>query len=179
MANDSRERRSGALVILCEFLDHWITRLIGMMLGFVVLVMLLAVWTRYVMNDPVAWTEQLSRILFVWMTFLGAAVLYRRSQHIAIDFFTNLMPDRLARIIRFVNEAAMLVLFLVLLVYGAGLVRSTLSQTYGALDVSPAVFYAAAPVSAGLMLLFWLEHLLQELRSKGACDSSHQTGSAL
>ena len=179
MASESRERRFGALVILCDFLDRLITRIVGTTLGLVVLVMLLAVWTRYVMNDPVSWTEQLSRILFVWMTFLGAAVLYRRAQHIAIDYFTTLMPDRLARILRFTNEVAMLLLFLILLVYGAGLVRSTISQTYGALDISPAVFYASAPVSAALMIIFWLENLFQELHSKGSRNPVHETRSAL
>lgn len=179
MAKESSQRRSSAFVTLCEILDRFITRLIGMTLGLIVLVMLLAVWSRYVMNDPISWTEQLSRILFVWVTFLGTAVLYRQIQHISIDYFTSLMPSRLARIIRLMNEAAMFLLFLVLLVYGARLVRSTLSQTYGALDISPAVFYAAAPVSAGLMLLFWLEHLLDEIRSKAPRHPVHQTGSTL
>ena len=124
-------------------------RLIALVLGIIVIIMLLAIWSRYVMQAPFGWTEQLSRMLFVWITFLGAAVLYRRNGHIAIDFFQTLLPPAAARGVRILNQVLMLGLFLVLLIYGA-------------LNITPSVYYVSAPVSAALMILFWLEHIVKE-----------------
>lgn len=42
------------------------------------------IW-RYVFNDPLIWSEELSRYLFVWIGYLGAWVAWRRRQHIALD----------------------------------------------------------------------------------------------
>ena len=137
-------------------------RLIALVLGIIVIIMLLAIWSRYVMQAPFGWTEQLSRMLFVWITFLGAAVLYRRNGHIAIDFFQTLLPPAAARGVRILNQVLMLGLFLVLLIYGARLSWTNLGQTFGALNITPSVYYVSAPVSAALMILFWLEHIVKE-----------------
>ncbi len=139
------------------FLDRWIVRLIGCVLAVIVAIMLIAVWTRYVDNDPVAWSEQLSRILFVWITFLGAAVLYRRGVHLAVTFFLDLLPARLRWWVRLVNELSLVGLFAILLVFGFRLAWSNIGQTFGALDITPSSFYFAAPASAALMLFFSLE----------------------
>lgn len=140
------------------FADRWLVRLLGCVLAVIVGIMLLAVWTRYVDNDPVAWSEQLSRILFVWITFLGAAVLYRRGYHLAVTYFLDLLPPPLRWWVRLVNQLSLVALFAILLVYGSELAWNNLGQTFGALDITPSSFYFAAPVSAALMLFFSLEH---------------------
>ncbi|WP_340107385.1 TRAP transporter small permease [Pikeienuella sp. HZG-20] len=171
----SAQKSRSAPVRALDLVEKAVALLVGLLLAGIVFIMLLAIWSRYIENDSLAWTEQVSRILFVWITFLGAAVLYRRGAHIAIDFFLDLMPRRLAAIVRAANETMMLGLFLVLLIYGAKLSISNLGQTYGALDVSPSTHYFAAPVSAALMILFWLERAaigLERARRPGAREDS-------
>ena len=149
-----------SLVAVCEFTERAVRLVLALLILLVVVITLLAVFTRYVLNDPLAWTEQVSRILFVWMTFLGTAVLYRRRLHITIDFVLYALPPALRRPIAVVNELLMLLLFGVLLVFGLRLALDTVGQTFGALDISPSTFYFAAPVAAALLILYWLEHLL-------------------
>ncbi|WP_366554580.1 TRAP transporter small permease [Aquibaculum sediminis] len=157
-----RDRNAAsALARFCSASEAVSVRLLGLLLAGMVLIMLVAVWTRYVANAPLVWTEQVNRILFVWTTFLGAAVLYRRSGHIAIDFFVELLPPALRRTVQALNALLLLVLFLVLLVYGWNLAWANLSQTFGALDISPSTFYFAAPVSAALMLVYWIERAIE------------------
>ena len=149
-----------AFSALCDGITWLVANLLGLLIGAIVLITLAAVWWRYVIEDPLSWTEQLSRILFVWVTFLGAAVLYREKSHITIDMFQQMMPPPLKALMVWLIELAMLLFIVVLFVYGLKLSLDTLTQTFGALDISPASFYFAAPVSAAMMFLFFIERLV-------------------
>lgn len=149
-----------AITAICDALVRLVGNLLGLLIGAIVAITLIAVWWRYVVNDPISWTEQVSRILFVWVTFLGGAVLYREKSHITIDMFLEMMPQRLKALTVWFIELGMLLFIVVLFTYGLKLSLDTLSQTFGALDISPATFYFAAPVSAAMMMLFFVERLV-------------------
>ena len=78
--------------------------LIGLFIAAIVLITLVSVWYRYVLDNPLSWTEQICGILFVWITFLGSAVLYRRVLHIAIDMLLVLMPASARVFFYWINE---------------------------------------------------------------------------
>ena len=70
---------------------------LGLCVAAIVLITLASVWWRYVINAPIAWIEQVSNILFIWITFIGAAVLYRQKLHIGVDMFIGMLTRRLGR----------------------------------------------------------------------------------
>ena len=143
----------------CDLIAWAAKVFIGALVGAIVAITLAAVWWRYVLNAPLAWPEQVSRILFVWITFVGAAVLYRERLHVAIDMFMAPLPRAARRAVGWVIELLILAFNFVLLLYGLKLSVDTLDQTFGALDITPASFYVAAPVAAGMMILYFLERI--------------------
>lgn len=54
-------------------------------------------FTRYVMNDSAAWTEEIARYLLIATVFVGAAIGVAKNNHIQVDFFYRFMPTWLAR----------------------------------------------------------------------------------
>ena len=138
--------------------------LIGALIGAIVVITLAAVWWRYILNAPLAWPEQISRIFFVWVTFVGAAILYREKLHVAIDMFVIMLPKSIQRLAGWLIDALVFAFNVIFFIYGLRLSLDNLGQTYGALDISPASFYFAAPVSAGMMILYFLEELINPAR---------------
>jgi TRAP-type C4-dicarboxylate transport system permease small subunit len=55
-------------------------------------------FTRYVMNDSAAWTEEIARYLLIAVVFTGATIGVVKNNHIQVDFFYKFMPSSLARI---------------------------------------------------------------------------------
>ena len=49
-------------------------------------------FTRYVMNDSAAWTEEIARYLLISTVFVGAAIGVAKNNHIQVDFFYRFMP---------------------------------------------------------------------------------------
>lgn len=58
------------------------------------------------------WSEELSRYLLVWTTFLGATMAYRHGVHIAVTFLVNSLPALLDRMVRIVGILASLFFWL-------------------------------------------------------------------
>ena len=54
-------------------------------------------FTRYVLNDSAAWTEEIARYLLIGVVFIGACIGVAKNNHIQVDFFYKFMPPRMAR----------------------------------------------------------------------------------
>lgn len=61
------------------------------------------------------WTEELARILFVWIVFLGAGTLVQDNQHIRISILTDRLPSAVSRFIRIVSNLLILIFCMVFL----------------------------------------------------------------
>lgn len=54
-------------------------------------------FTRYVLGDSAAWTEEIARYLLIIVTFLGASMAVRRNTHIQVEFVYRYLPAAAAR----------------------------------------------------------------------------------
>jgi TRAP-type C4-dicarboxylate transport system permease small subunit len=54
-------------------------------------------FTRYVLNDSAAWTEEIARYLLICTVFVAIAAAVRLSRHIHVDFLYRLLPKPLCR----------------------------------------------------------------------------------
>jgi len=57
-------------------------------------VMLLQIFMRRIINRPFVWAEDLVVLLFVWLTYLGAAILYSKGKLITVDLFVMALPKK-------------------------------------------------------------------------------------
>ena len=82
-------------------------------IALMVLAILIQVFFRYVLSNPLAWPEEAARFLMLWMTGLVAPTAYRRGGFVAIDLISEAMPKAAAHIL---NLALLLVSLMVLAV---------------------------------------------------------------
>jgi TRAP-type C4-dicarboxylate transport system permease small subunit len=76
--------------------EDWISLALFAVLAFVVFYQ---VFTRYVMNDPAGWTEEIARYFLVAIVFIGAAMSVRKNNHIQVDYFYRLIPKPAGRVL--------------------------------------------------------------------------------
>jgi TRAP-type C4-dicarboxylate transport system permease small subunit len=60
-------------------------------LAVIVVVLGLNVFLRYTFSSPLAWIPDLSTLLLIWITFVGASAFYKNQGHIAIQAFVSLL----------------------------------------------------------------------------------------
>ena len=115
---------------------------------------------RYVMNSGITLSEELSRILFVWLTFLGAVLALDRNEHVAMNLFVEKLPARLRAWWPLVVDAVLLALS-VLLVVGCGqLMMQNMSNKMPISGIPTGINYLAAFLMALLFCLTLVSRML-------------------
>jgi TRAP-type C4-dicarboxylate transport system permease small subunit len=110
---------------------------------------------RYLFNNPLVWSEEITRFVFIWMVFMGASLATSLKDHIRVDMFPKFMSrfKRGTNILQIVVSFLNSFLLIFLIVIGFKLVGYSI-------QVSPALFipwryvYLAIPVGAICMLLY-------------------------
>lgn len=137
------------------------------LLASIFVIMLLQVAFRYLLNQPLTWTEELARYLYIWACYLGAAVALRRGHHIVIGLVHDRLPAAVATAVTVGTQLLALAFLAGLAVQGARLAAATHTVLAITLPIPWSAIYAAAPVAAILMLLQTLEGLRASL-TRGA-----------
>tara|TARA_B100000953_G_scaffold263055_1_gene229561 strand:- start:48 stop:488 length:441 start_codon:yes stop_codon:yes gene_type:complete len=65
---------------------------------FVVIAAFYGVISRYVLNNPVNWSNELATISFTWSVFLGTAAAWKHNKHIHLEFVYSMFPNLLKKI---------------------------------------------------------------------------------
>lgn len=115
---------------------------------------------RFVFSDPRAWVEEVGRYLFVWITFLGAAVAVAHDAHIRVDAFVQRLGPGGQRATDILRRLVDLVCLAFITWSGVLVVwRNRNSEFYTIEGAPQVVFYLAVPVGSVLMILFLLRGL--------------------
>jgi TRAP-type C4-dicarboxylate transport system permease small subunit len=141
-------------------ITSWLSRLLavasGCLLAGVFVTVLLQVVMRYFFNDPLTWTDEVTRLQMVWLTFVGAVLAYRLGKDIGVDALEDFANKRgLTWLARSAAGTIQLVVLLVALCFtlaGWQLTLQTMDRDTPALGIPVATFYAAVP-AAGVLLL--------------------------
>ena len=135
---------------LLEFL------VVGCMIAMVIMVFGNVV-LRYGFNSGITISEELSRWLLVWLTFLGAIVAVREHAHLGVDTLVRKLSPAGKRICFIVNYCLMLFADWLLLTGSWRQTIINLDDRAPATGLSLSIFYFAGVVfgvSAGIMLLY-------------------------
>lgn len=133
---------------------------------------LFAVVMRHFFEQP-AWTEELARLLLVWLAILGGVLAYAADRHLGVDVLVARFDSDTQRWARVVGH--LMVLFFaagVLLIGGGQLFTERLDsgQMMAALGVRRAWFYLVLPVGGFLIVFLAVEKILGNIAgvSRGA-----------
>ena len=153
-----------ALALLCKVLTGTGLVLLTGMFGWLV-------WGRYVLNDTPTWVEQVSLLLVMLITFLGAAVGVHENTHLGVSYFREIAPRRLRLVFVVVSHVVMagfggLMAWhshtLVLFKWGSQIPLIHLPEGLRAIPIM---------LCGGLVCLFSLAHLLALARGRPAKQS--------
>jgi len=122
---------------------------------------------RYVFNDPLTWSEEMARIVFIYLSFLGIGAAYGRRRHMSIDALIIILPARIKRAVE-LSVAGIATAFLITVII---LTARSMAELYRveittpALDFPMAFVYLIIPLGlSALIAQMWLD-LYKERKS--------------
>jgi TRAP-type transport system small permease protein len=141
-----------------DLVDWWAV----LLLVFMVVLVSLGVFFRYVLDASLAWYDEFASYLLVWLTFYGAVAASYRRRHIGFDTVVNRFKPNTRRVVEIVAELFVLGFQVVLFYYGWQLMQRMGDETAVSLVwVKMGWIYSVLPITGGLMLLISVDRLLR------------------
>lgn len=120
----------------------------------------ISVFSRYFLNAPIYWAEEVTRYSFVWATFIGAGCAFRRRELVSMSILFNALPPFFKKWLLFILELVMFFFLAAATIYGVNMVAIVFPQLAVATRISMSYLYIVIPISCGFMLMCSLENLL-------------------
>ncbi len=111
--------------------------------------------------SALSWSEELTRYLMVWATFLGAGCVYRRMGHIGVTLLQNAVPEKWRTAMQIASHLLCGAFFLLAVDCGIEYMGMQSRQLSAALRIPMSWVYLAIPVGCGVMACHVLDLLLR------------------
>jgi len=145
----------------------------GVLLAVIVVLLFLQVITRYFNSSSFLWAGEAALWIFVWMVFLGAAVLFHKKQHMIVDIIEYFLPGQTKALIQKVLDRIIRTtcwVFLAVVFYYSLIFTVSVANQYAvSFRLSRVYLSAALPVSIVMMLVFEILSLCEKRRGNKPC----------
>ena len=106
-----------------------------------------------IVHLSIPWSEELSKYLLIWSTFLGAAICIRKGSLVGLEFLKNSMSEEKQKILQTILNLIVCAMLLFLINVGFWAVRRVWFQITPVLKLSMGLMYAAIPIGSVFMLI--------------------------
>ena len=151
-----------------QAVDKVLARVLIVFVAAIVVDVTWQVFTRFIMDNPSSFTEEVANFLLIWTSLLGSAYALRMKSHLGIDFLTSKLKDRNQVKWEFVIYFFVILFSALVLIWGGiRLVNITLhlNQVSAALRLKIGYVYLILPIT-GSLLIFYSIYFMNEARKK-------------
>lgn len=132
----------------------------------IVIASIAQVFFRFVLDDPLVWSGELSRFLLLWMVFLGASVVSYKAAHLGVDYLFDYIPPLVTIILKSVSLIVSLFFLTVLVISSLDLLRVAGYTSSPALDIPMSYWRGSVVVGSLLMILALFVNVFSDLRKR-------------
>ncbi|MBU0561838.1 MAG: TRAP transporter small permease [Bacteroidetes bacterium] len=156
--------------MILEKIKFVIDSILRWMLVFMMAVMtinvLWQVFSRFILQNPSSFTEELARYLLIWIGILGAGYVAGQKMHLAIDLLPSKLKGKRKFILEnFIQLAILFFALTVMVIGGVRLVFITLhlEQISAALQIPLGYVYSVVPLSGAVIIFYSVYHLVKSI----------------
>lgn len=135
-------------------------------LSVMTITIIIQVISRYLFSNSFDWTEELGRLMLVWMTFCGATLIFMKLEHPSIDLFVKLFPSSIRKPLKVVGFVLIGVFLIYALVGGVKVLRVSQIVSSVALGFPMTLVYLSFFFNGLLMFAFNLMFILKTINEK-------------
>lgn len=147
-----------------DAIDWLFETLAALVFASATLIIFLQIILRYVFNSPLMWAEELARIMFVWIVYMGAPIVVKRKANIEVDYLVQYLPYIAKRYLK-ITFYVIMSLFLLFVAYeGAIMISEYAHMSAYTLHISQAVWYFPIAFGSFMMVVNLIRVLPEVLR---------------
>ena len=124
------------------------------------------VLSRFVFQSPVAAAVELSRLGFVWMCLMGAALAYKRNAHIEFSVLKNVISFNFRKVLGIIISLLGMIFLILILRYSIEITMKVWNSKLSTTGWSNGFVYLPLPISAVCMMVHCINEIIELYCSK-------------
>lgn len=132
----------------------------------IVLCVILQILSRYIMDSPLIFTEEYSRLFFCWFSFIGCILGSRTDSHLEVSYFYDKFPKKMQKIVSIIVKLSMTIFCFVLSFYSFEQTISQQGVLSSATRTPLAIFTISLLISSFFMGFYNLLHTICLFKGK-------------
>ena len=145
-------------------MDKFLSIACAILLSFMTVLVLIQVFSRYVLNSPVAFTEELVRYSLIWTGFIGAAYAFSTREHMSLTLLRDKFTGKARTALLVAIDALILLLAVFVITIGGFKLAVSASREFSALlGIPRSLVYAIAPISGIFIILAQIINLYEDV----------------
>lgn len=133
------------------------------------------VFTRYILQNPSSWSEELVAYLFAWASLLGASLITGERGHMNIPIVVEMMSPAIQKILAVFSELVAFAFSLIILVYGGvQITQLAMGQMTSALGVQVGVFYVVMPLCGILIMVYTVLNIIDIVQNNNPSSAGKE-----
>jgi TRAP-type C4-dicarboxylate transport system permease small subunit len=151
-------------------MKSWIVRAVGSLEWFtgalflaLFLLNILRIFLRYFLGVAWLWEPDFSRLLFIWIVFIGATVLYVGKGHLLVDYFLNRMQLKTRERMHFMIDLMTVIFLVALVLKGIEVTEVRMRIPFDTWDLPTGYAYVAVPICGAIMIFVTLVRMAEYL----------------
>ena len=144
------------------WMDKILSIACAVLLTFMTVLVLIQVFSRYILNSPVAFTEELVRYSLIWTGFIGAAYAFSTREHMSLTLIRDKFTGKAHTALLVVIDG--LILLMAIFVFTIGGFKLAASREFSALlGIPRSLVYSIAPISGVFIVLAQIINIYEDV----------------
>lgn len=156
-----------------KYLVNLIQLIAGILFSLLFILNVTKIVLRYFWGISWIWLPDFSRLLFIWMVFLGTSALFYYKDHLLMDYFVKKMDRILLKKVNLFIDFSLIIFFLVLITRGYEVSIVRMRIPFDMWDIPTGYAYASIPFCGILMLIFTIERIINEIYPEAKKDNGN------
>lgn len=124
------------------------------------------IFTRWVLNNPSTFTDELLRYLLIWASMIGSAYCFYKDEHLALDLVKDRVKGKAALVLAVFIEVAILFFVIYVFVYGGWKLAANATNVSSVMRIPMGILYMIFPVSGVFIVLARVLKYVQIINNK-------------
>lgn len=126
----------------------------------------LQVFSRFIFNLPLEWSEELARFVFIWLVYISISLAAKHNRHLKMEMGQKILSKKLGNKIYHFSDLCWLAFNVYMIFYGASMARELMAsiQTSAVTRINMGYIYTIIPIGFTLMSI----RIIQNMRRRSA-----------
>lgn len=147
------QKNKGILGQMMTLLTKLLNSMLAILLALMVIIVFSNVIGRYFLQSALAWSEEVSRFLFIWMVFFGAILAYINDEHLALDLLVKVLPRKVSQIVAVIADILVIYAISLITIGGYEITVENWTWLSPAASIPYGYVYMVVPFTGSILLI--------------------------